>query len=257
MLTPASSARARRRCCIAASAAASSARLLTPMHLALRRRPTMAQSHAIGLRECRNVGQIVFLLRIVVLELRRPAEEISSHPPPRCRHCRDRPCARPSFASELDNAVEHSVRVRDHPAIGRALRVERDDAPGRSFARGERRREASPPSSAACRHSRSPASPSKSASAGARGRGGMAGAELPVLDRRSRRPGPRHRRARRRASGAVTTTMRATPAPRAAAITWPRIGRPATLCSTLGIADFIRVPMPAARMTAALVMALP
>ena len=45
--------------------------------------------------------------------------------------------------------------------------------------------------------------------------------------------------------------MRAMPAPRAAAITWPSIGRPATSCITLGIADFIRVPLPAARMIAA------
>ena len=55
-------------------------------------------------------------------------------------------------------------------------------------------------------------------------------------------------------AGAVTTTMRSTPAPRRAAMTWPSMGMPATLCSTLGKADFMRVPWPAARMMAAIVM---
>ena len=39
-----------------------------------------------------------------------------------------------------------------------------------------------------------------------------------------------------------------------AAMTWPSMGRPATACMTLGIADFIRVPCPAAKMIPARVM---
>src|SRR3569833_2240136 len=49
--------------------------------------------------------------------------------------------------------------------------------------------------------------------------------------------------------------MRDTPAAFSPAITCPSMGRPATLCRTMGVADFIRVPWPAANMIAALVMA--
>src|ERR1700712_2225077 len=52
-------------------------------------------------------------------------------------------------------------------------------------------------------------------------------------------------------AGEVTTTMRSTPAARRAVMTWPSSGRPATLCNTLGSEDFILVPWPAARITAA------
>ena len=50
--------------------------------------------------------------------------------------------------------------------------------------------------------------------------------------------------------------MRSTPAARMAAITWPSIGRPATACMTFGIADFIRVPSPAAKMIPARAMSV-
>ena len=40
------------------------------------------------------------------------------------------------------------------------------------------------------------------------------------------------------------------PAARATAIAWPSIGRPAISCRTFGTADFIRVPLPAAKIIA-------
>src|ERR1700747_1536072 len=51
--------------------------------------------------------------------------------------------------------------------------------------------------------------------------------------------------------GAVTTAVRAQPSGSRLASTWPIMDRPAMGCSTFGKADFIRVPLPAASMTAA------
>ena len=50
-------------------------------------------------------------------------------------------------------------------------------------------------------------------------------------------------------SGPTTTASLSPPTYLASAITCASIERPATPCSTLGIADFMRVPLPAARMT--------
>jgi hypothetical protein len=49
----------------------------------------------------------------------------------------------------------------------------------------------------------------------------------------------------------ITTTTRSQPVSRTVSITRSSRVRPPTLCSILGIGDFIRVPCPAARMTAA------
>ena len=50
-------------------------------------------------------------------------------------------------------------------------------------------------------------------------------------------------------SGPTTTDRASAPSCCATASTWPSIERPAILCSTLGSADFMRVPLPAARTT--------
>ena len=71
----------------------------------------------------------------------------------------------------------------------------------------------------------------------------MAGAELLLLDHRFRASLGRILAHGFGVGGSVTTTMRPTPASRIAAMTWPRIGRPATACITLGVADFIRLPL--------------
>ncbi len=52
------------------------------------------------------------------------------------------------------------------------------------------------------------------------------------------------------APGATTTAIDVAPPSSAAFSTWPIIGSPPTLCSTFGMADFMRVPSPAARMIA-------
>ena len=50
----------------------------------------------------------------------------------------------------------------------------------------------------------------------------------------------------------TTTTVRAAPSAATLSIRWSSIGRPAIGCSTLCRSDFIRVPLPAARMIAAI-----
>ena len=57
-------------------------------------------------------------------------------------------------------------------------------------------------------------------------------------------------------SGPITTTMRSNTCSQLAS-RWRSIERPASLCSVLGSADFMRVPRPAARMTAVRVIAVP
>ena len=51
--------------------------------------------------------------------------------------------------------------------------------------------------------------------------------------------------------GATTTTVGDIPSGARLASTWPIMGRPVMACITFGKVDFIRVPLPAARMTAA------
>ena len=50
-------------------------------------------------------------------------------------------------------------------------------------------------------------------------------------------------------SGPTTTAVAVLPAAAAVVNTWPSSDLPATACITFGIADFIRVPLPAARTT--------
>ncbi len=53
------------------------------------------------------------------------------------------------------------------------------------------------------------------------------------------------------ARGGITTTIRWQPRPSAASMARSISERPPTACSTFGVGDFMRVPWPAARMTAA------
>ncbi len=186
-------------------------------HLAFIRNRNRAALSVVGLREFRNVGEIVFPLRVVVLEFRRPAEKAS------CIRRHDAGIAEIDFAffcigvAILDDPVKQSVLTRDHATISRALRVKCDNGETGILARLERGIE--------CLRGHewhvAIADHDVTFEIGERrccGRRGVTGSELLVLDHglrtsacaKSRTVTP---------SGDVTTTMRSTPAPRAAAIT--------------------------------------
>ncbi len=93
------------------------------------------------LRKRWNIGQVIFSLRIVVLQKRSPAEKrFRIRRQNACIAQRDRALALIRIL-EFDNAVEQTIAPDDHAAISLALRLERDERHARASARRERIRE--------------------------------------------------------------------------------------------------------------------
>ena len=208
---------------------------------------------------CDDVGQVELALGVVAVDARRadrsawraatammpPLHEAdrallraSPRPPRRCaRACRRR-------------RARAGRRRRDRPAA----------SPRPATAAAVRRRSASRRASGSGGHERRVAEQHQeiadiavgrqTAGEGAEpGADRVAGAERRILHDALRR---RDETARPRpCRGPITTTVAAGASGRSASSTCAIIGRPATWCRTLGSADFIRVPLPAARMMAA------
>ena len=151
-VTPAAIAAWRSRVCILLSASASSARLLTPI---TETSSAIGQGafDAFGLGEGGHIGEIIFLLGIVVLQRRRPAEEILRIGGIAAAIAQGDAALGFAGVLEFDNAVQKSVRRHQHPAIlGRIGEVA-----GQQRQAGARLRlralDRSPrPSPSACRH---------------------------------------------------------------------------------------------------------
>ena len=248
-VTPDSIMARRRRRCQMASASASSARLLMPSTLSkLASVATTSRPAPCG--DLDDVGQIIFALGVVVADLFEQRERMAAGD----RH--------QAAIAEFDLLLglggvllladgDELAALLDQPAVaGRIGRAEADDddsrALGELLPRGEQRAR---PRSAACRRTSPGCRHSRARSP--RGRRAPHGAvpsrwswtKISAPGRDARQPcGPPRRRGRRPARDRVP------PAARAAAATCATIGRPAISCSTFGLALFMRVPSPAARM---------